>query len=354
MNIEKIEFPEKYLELAGENIKNIARIISQHGEIYKIRTKDFEMIARVSGKLEHNITHLSSFPVVGDYVIVKNTEQGEGVIHEVLLRKSLFIRKAAGTSKNEQAIAANIDYVFICMSLNNDFNLRRLERYLAISWDSGAVPVVVLTKADLCEDVDEKTSEVENIALGVSIITTSSLEDIGYDRLFEYVKKDKTVAFLGSSGVGKSTLINKLIGENIIKTKEIRGDDDKGRHTTTSRNLFYLKNGGAVIDTPGMREIGIESADISQTFSDIEELALLCKFSDCQHLSEPGCAVKKAAEDGIITNARVKSYNKLKIEMGYEGLNFKQLEKEKLNRMFADHGGIKNVKKVMKEKNKRN
>lgn len=211
--MEKIKFSDKYLALAGDKKDFLARVTSHHGEIYKIRTNENEMLASVSGKFAHNAASNISFPVVGDYIIISNKESDKAVIHEILKRSSIFLRKAAGTSNTEQAIAANIDYVFICMSLNNDFNLRRLERYLSISWDSGAVPVIVLTKSDLCDDVEAKISDIESIAYGTDIVTTSSVEDVGYDKLMGYIKKDKTVAFLGSSGVGKSTLINRLVGE---------------------------------------------------------------------------------------------------------------------------------------------
>lgn len=351
-SMEKIIFSDKYLALAGDKKDFLARVTSHHGEIYKIRTNENEMLASVSGKFAHNAASNISFPVVGDYIIISNKESDKAVIHEILKRSSIFLRKAAGTSNTEQAIAANIDYVFICMSLNNDFNLRRLERYLSISWDSGAVPVIVLTKSDLCDDVEAKISDIESIAYGTDIVTTSSLEDVGYDKLMGYIKIDKTVAFLGSSGVGKSTLINRLVGEDILETKEIREDDQKGRHTTTTRNLIYLESGGAVIDTPGMREIGVESGEVSHTFADIEDMALNCKFSDCKHLSEPGCAVKNAIEDGVLSEKRLESYRKLKIEMGYDGLNSKQLERQKLDRMFAKMGGLKSVKRILKEKKK--
>jgi len=353
MENEAIGFPEKYLEKAGENEDRLARVVAHHGEIYRIRTGSVEIFARVSGRFAHNAQSPVDFPVVGDFVLVDLENGSEGVIQKILERSSIFSRKAAGTKSEVQPIAANIDYVFICMSLNRDFNLRRLERYLSISWDSGAVPVVVLTKSDLCDDVEKRKDEVESIAFGVDIIITSSMKDIGYDEIRKYVKSDKTVAFLGSSGVGKSTLINRLIGEDLIKTKEIRQDDDRGRHTTTTRNLFYLENGSAVIDTPGMREVGIESGETSMTFSDIEELALECKFSDCKHETEPGCAVKEAIEIGDVSEERLASFKKLKIEMGYDGLNSKQLERQKLERMFSEVGGIKNARKNMKKDNKR-
>ena len=240
------------------------------------------------------------------------------VIHLVLPRKSLFVRKAAGTSKTEQVVAANIDTVFLCMSLNNDFNLRRLERYLAVAWESGAEPVVVLTKADLCADLPQKQREVEAIAMGVDILTTSAMESDGYRQIMPYITQGRTVAFVGSSGVGKSTLINRLLGEERLATDGLR-NDDKGHHTTTHRELLFLPNGAMVIDTPGMRELGMWDAasGVEQTFGDIEELAARCRFRNCSHSSEPGCAVRAALESGHLDTGRWQSYQKLKNENSY-------------------------------------
>ena len=224
-----------------------------------------------------------------------------------------------------------MDYVFLCMSLNNDYNLRRLERYLSIAWDSGSSPVVVLTKADLCDDVDLKKMEVEQIAIGVDVLVVSSyLND--FEQIYEYVRPGKTMAFIGSSGVGKSTLINRLIGEDIIETQGLR-DDDKGRHTTTHREVIELSNGAFVIDTPGMRELGMWDSEtgIDTTFSDIEELAGRCRFGDCTHTSEPGCAVRAAIEEGTLDLGRFDSYLKLKKENAYaaDGSSYLEAKKQK-------------------------
>ncbi len=278
------------------------RVLSQHRDIYRVIGEYGEMTASVSGRFRYESAVVSAFPAVGDFVMVdrKSDESGSAVIHHVLSRKSIFIRKAAGTANNEQVVASNIDTVFICMSLNNDFNLRRLERYLAVCWDSGAIPVIILTKADLCDKVEQLIYETSTAAAGAEIIVTSSVDGEGYSAVMKYIRPGETVAFIGSSGVGKSTLINRLIGEDKLDTNGLR-DDDKGRHTTTKRELIMLDNGGMVIDTPGMREMGLESADLSRSFSDIEALAEQCRFRDCSHTKEPGCAVLQAISDGRLS-----------------------------------------------------
>lgn len=339
-----------FIDESKMNNFSVGRIISQDKGLYKAVTEKGEYKAQVSGKLRYNTINISDYPAVGDFVFLDEND-GNAVIHHILNRKSAFIRKAAGTSHDDQVVAANVDTVFICMSLNKDFNLRRLERYISIGWDSGALPVVVLTKSDLCNDIDNILRELSDVAIGLDIMITSSLAN-DYENIKKYIKYGHTVAFIGSSGVGKTTLINKLLGEEIYETKETR-NDDRGRHTTSKRELILLPDGGIVIDTPGMRELGIESADFSKAFADIDDLSKLCKFNDCTHTKEPGCAVKRAVEDGSLTKERLDNYFKLKKEANYDGLNSKQIETEKLSRMFKDVGGIKNARKFVKEKNKR-
>lgn len=331
----------------------LGRVVAQYKDLYKVATADTEVLAEITGKMRFSSFDLSDYPAVGDFVMIdrKEKDHGNAMIRQILSRKSVFIRKAAGTSQEVQVVAANIDTVFICMSLNNDFNLRRLERYLSIAWDSGATPVIVLTKSDLCEEIPKRLAEIDKIAFGADVVLTSGVSQDGHAKLFQYITSGKTVAFIGSSGVGKSTLINRILSEEVMETNEIR-KDDKGRHSTTRRELFLTDSGGAVIDTPGMRELGLESADLGKTFVDIGELAESCRFKDCKHENEPGCAVRKAIEDGLITEDRLQSYLKLKKEAKYDGLNSKQIEKEKITEMFADFGGIKNARNFAKSKNK--
>lgn len=330
----------------------VGRVASQYQDLYKVITEDGELRAEISGKFRFDVKKLSDYPAVGDFVMLDRNQDtgGNAIIHHILQRKSAFIRKAAGTSNDDQIVASNIDTVFICTSLNNDFNLRRIERYLGVAWESRATPVIVLTKADLCANLSKKLAEVDTVACGVDVLVTSSLTDDGFLPVKQYIDSGRTVAFIGSSGVGKSTLINKLIGESIFETQQVR-NDDKGRHTTTRRELIVLAS-GVVIDTPGMRELGLEGADISKTFADINKLSAKCKFNDCTHTSEPNCAVQKAISDGLLSADRLSNYLKMKKETKYEGLDFKQIEKEKLTAMFAEAGGMKKARKLLKEKNK--
>ena len=248
--------------------------------------------------------------------MVNYIENGDSQIIATLPRRTLFTRREPGPIPRDQAVAANFDYVFIMQSLNLDFNPKRLERYLTLSWQSGATPVILLTKADLVEDYWNYLTEVERVATGVNTHVVSAKTGQGLPRLNAYLQPGKTVVFLGSSGVGKSSLVNALAGKQIMAVSEIREDDSKGRHTTTHRQLLMLPNGTMVIDTPGMRELGMWEVDqgLGDAFADVEKFMGKCRFSDCRHQREPGCAIRAALEAGELDSGRWESYKKLKEE----------------------------------------
>jgi len=331
MNINELgwnSFFEKHFGEIEESEFIPARIACQHKGRYDIHCSHGSMTAEISGKLQHESVLIADYPAVGDWVVVSaRPHEDKAIIHKILPRKSSFSRKAilaggrkgVGGETEEQILAANIDTVFLVSGLDRDFNIRRIERYVTIAWDSGANPVVILNKADVYRNFEERVEEVETIAAGVPIHPVSATEKTGLDALQQYLTPGNTVVFLGSSGVGKSTIINSLLGDNLLKVGGLRVHDQRGRHTTTHREMIILPSGGIVIDTPGMRELPLWSDDegLSRTFSDVEEIAEQCRFRDCRHQGEPGCAIEQALEDGTLDQGRFDSYGRLQKELKY-------------------------------------
>ena len=298
-----------------ENLPGIpARVTAVHKERYEIVCA--YGITHAKLKTKEYYVDVQDFPTTGDFVMVNYIENGDSQILATLPRKTFFSRRDPTPGRGEQAVAANFDYVFIMQSLNQDFNPKRLERYLTLAWQSGATPVILLTKADLVEDYWDYLTQVERVAAGVNTHVVSAHTGFGLNRLNAYLQPGKTVVFLGSSGVGKSSLVNALAGETVMTVNAIREDDSKGRHTTTHRQLIRLQNGVMIIDTPGMRELGMwdVSEGLGDAFADVERFLGKCRFSDCKHEREPGCAIRAAIAAGELDVARWESYQKLKEE----------------------------------------
>ncbi len=291
-----------------------ARITAVHRERFEIVCDYGKTYARL--KTGEYYEGDETYPTTGDFVLIDHVQDGDSRIIKTLPRRTYFSRKDPTPGRGEQAVAANFDYVFIMQSLNQDFNISRLERYLTLAWQSGAQPIVILTKADLPGDHNITIEKVKSIAIGVPIHAVSSKSGVGLEALSTYFTSGKTIVFLGSSGVGKSSLVNSLAGENIMSVNSIREDDGKGRHTTTRRQLIMLKNGAMIIDTPGMRELGIWNVTdgLEEAFSDIDKFIGKCRFSDCTHEHEPGCAVQSALMSGELSHRRWNSYRELRLE----------------------------------------
>lgn len=299
------------------------RVIVQQRGLYRLATEQGELSAEVSGRFVHEAGE-AGFPVTGDWAAcAARPREGAATIHALLPRASLFVRKQAGPGQAAQAVAANVDLALLVASLNGDLNPRRLERYLAVAWESGATPLVVLTKADDCPDIEAAVAEVERVAIGVDVHAVSAVTGQGLDAVAQRLLPGRTAVLLGSSGVGKSTLVNALAGREIMAVGEIRAHDERGRHTTTHRELIRLPSGALMLDTPGMRELGLWDAEagLAATFGDVEReieaLSAGCRYRNCGHRKEPGCAVREAVEDGRLDEGRWRSWVKLQRELAH-------------------------------------
>lgn len=326
------------------------RVTTEQRGSYSLATEGGDVHATVSGRFRHEAQTTEDYPAVGDWVAVEVSDGGQSaVIQSVLPRLTRFLRPQRGDIAQAQVVAANVDLVLLVTGLDHDFNLRRLERYLALAWSSGAEPVIVLNKADLAEDLGERMAEVAAIAPGVPVRAVSARDGTGFDALTPLLEPGKTVALIGSSGVGKSTIVNHLLGWERQATREVREDDQRGRHTTTSRELVTTPSGAVLLDSPGMRSVGMWEIDegLADAFADVEALAQNCRFSDCTHGVEPGCAVQAAIRDGTLPRQRLDSQQKLARESAAMAMRVDpQMRAKERQRWKALHKSVRNHMKV--------
>ena len=350
---------EKYLIELNSNDVTPARVIAQQRNNYSLLYEHGAINAKLSGRICYSASKKNELPVVGDWVAVKILkDEMQAIIYDVLPRKTRFVRKlpisggrkikngiVVGGTTEEQVIASNVDIVFIVIGLDDNFNVQRIERYITLAYNSGAKPVIILNKADCCNCLDEYITKVQKIAFDIPIHGVSAVHNISMDIFNQYLQPGKTVVFLGSSGVGKSTIANYLLGKELQKTKETSSSNGKGRHTTTSSQLIIHESGCMIIDTPGLRELQLwcNEESLKESFEDVVRIIHSCNYRDCKHNTEPGCAVKQALEDGTISPERLESYFKLYLELDRLNGRIKQSEqyfskKEKLNVKLKQRG----------------
>jgi len=312
------EFFEEAFTAIGQPYLQPARVGIEHNHLFRIYTASSEVLATVAGKLKHRADAPSALPAVGDWVAIRPGPEGPVQICALLPRRTCFSRRAAGDPTQEQVVAANIDTVFLVSGLDGDFSPRRIERYLTATSQSGAAPVIVLNKADVVADIDAVVAAIRETASTVPVHATSCKDGRGLAALTRYLEGGRTIALLGSSGVGKSTLINRLLGYDRQRTRAVRAHDSRGRHTTVHRELLLHPRGGVIIDTPGMRELRLWDTDraLETAFDDIDTLAASCRFRDCRHRTEPACAVRQAVDGGQLSAARLAHYQQLQDERG--------------------------------------
>jgi ribosome biogenesis GTPase / thiamine phosphate phosphatase len=355
MNLQELgwnEFHEKHYSEIKAPGTFPARVAKAEREKYLVYSEFGELKAEIKGKVRFHAESMSDFPAVGDWVVAEMRPEGNAaIIESILPRVNKFARKVAGSVTDEQVMVANIDTVFLVNGLDGDYNVRRIERYLALARENNSSPVVVLNKTDMCTNVREKVEEVTAIALGVPVVTLSALNSEGIENIRRYIASGSTLAFLGSSGVGKSTIINRLLGEEKQKVGAVREHDSRGKHITTCRELIMLPGGGIVIDNPGLRELQlwVDEEALDKTFEDVKELGEQCKFGDCAHLNEPGCAVKNAIENGQLDGKRLQSYIKLKKELVY--LATRKEVKARNEKIITEKKISKLSKQIYKQRN---